>query len=399
MRVSPAGRWLAWAGCLFASVFAAGCQSTTSLPKSLSRESYGGVGASSPQINWKKASAAPSAALAQDQWTDPPKVDEPVRTTNFQEEKKDKPKSDKIDWMPPPPELMNGEPRPVVVGPAPLAGGHKLGHKHHHGKAPLPLPNAPSEMSPVALPAYVLRPADVLTIELLPRFTREKEALKSEKIGLNQPIYGPHPVHPDGTISLGIYGTLLISGKTVAQAREEIARKIFARLNPDSVSLKDVLDNLRVDIANYNNGFYYVIVNYAGTAGIGEVVERFPVAGTETVLDAISKTKSYGQPNLPGLPGMTSPGRIWVARSNAGHIGPDTILPVDWKAITQLGVMTTNWQIMPGDRLYLQAEPIRRFDNTLAKYLLPMQRLLGVAQQVNVLRNNNSTNLVAPPLP
>jgi hypothetical protein len=245
----------------------------------------------------------------------------------------------------------------------------------------------------------VIRPADVLTIELLPRFTREKEALKAEKIGLNQPIYGSHPVHPDGTISLGIYGTLPIAGKTVAQAREEIARAIYARLSPETLKLKDVLDNLRVDISNYNNGYYYVIINYAGAAGIGEIVERLPVVGTETVLDAISKTRSYGQANLPGLPGMTSHCRIWVARPNSGEVGPDTKLPVDWKAISQLGDMKTNWQLMPGDRLYMQAERIRIFDNNLAKYLTPLQRVLGVAQQFNALRNNNNTNLVAPPLP
>ena len=61
--------------------------------------------------------------------------------------------------------------------------------------------------------------------------------------------------------------------------------------------------------------------------------------------------------------------------------------------------MATNWQVMPGDRIYLQAYPVRRFDNHLARVLSPVQRLLGVAQSVNSLRNNNNTNLVAPPLP
>jgi polysaccharide export outer membrane protein len=337
--------------------------------------------------------------MAQEQWTNPIKAMEPVKTTDAVKMTSHQ-EPGKRDWMPPLPEIMNREDsHPSVIMATPPAPPYKHGFRHHQGKAPMPLPNAPSEMSPIPLPAYIIRPADVLTIELLPRFTREKEAIKSEKIGLNQPIYGPHPVHPDGTISLGIYGTLPIAGKTVVQAREEIARVIYARLNPESIKLKDVIDNLRVDIANYNNGHYYVIINYAGAAGIGEIVERFPVTGTETVLDAMTRTKSYGQPNMPGLPGMTAKGRIWVARPNAGHAGPDTILPVDWKGITQLGAMNTNWQIMPGDRIYLEAEPIRKFDNNVAKYLTPVSRILGVAQQINVLRSNNSTNLVAPPLP
>ncbi len=389
-------RQLVLTGCLFAGLSVAGCQSTSGVPKSLARDRSvePSNAATAREITWQKAASAPSTASAQDQWINVPKPDDSVRPTAFQAQP-----PPKGEWMPPFPEIMlkDGDPHgPVTVQAAPKHVGK------HHGKAPLPVPNAPSEMNPVALPAYVIRPGDVLSVELLPQFTRDKkdQSIKSEKIGLNQPIYGPHPVHPDGTISLGIYGPLQVSGKTVQEAREEIGRAIHRRLNPETVELKDVLNNLRVDIANYNNGFYYVIVNYAGAAGMGEVVERFPVTGTETVLDAISRTKSYGQPNLPGLPGMTSPGRIWVARPNPGHGAPESILPVDWKAITQAGAMNTNWQIMPGDRLYLQAEPIRRFDNNLAKYLTPLQRVLGVAQQFNVLRNNgNSTNLVAPPQP
>lgn len=390
MRRPLAGKMLALTGWLCAALSVGGCQSTSLFSKSTAKNTK-----TEPRdIAWKKS--APSTAMAQTQWTSPFK-DEPVQSTAFQEKEPPKEK-----WMPPLPEIMikDVEPPTHAVTMPTKPGKHLFGG-HHHKAPPLPLPNAPNEMNPVALPAYVIRPADVLTVELLPQFARDKkdQSIKSEKIGLNQPIYGPHPVHPDGTLSLGIYGPVVVAGKTVVEARAVIARAIHRRLNPEVVELKDVLNNLRVDITNYNNGFYYVIINYAGAAGIGEVVERFPVTGTETVLDALTRTKTYGQPNLPGLPGMTSPGRIWVARPNQGHPGPDSILPVDWKGITQLGAMNTNWQVMPGDRIYLQAEPIRRFDNNLAKYLTPLQRLLGVAQQVNVLRNNNSTNLVAPPLP
>ena len=388
MREPLAGRMLSLTGWMLAGLGAiSGCQSTALSPKSLTRDA-----AASPapaEVAWRKSASTPSTALAQDHWTNPPKTDEPVRTTAYQE-----PPPAKGDWMPPIPQVMlkDEAPPPLVVPTArpPLKHGGK-----HQGA---PVLHAPNEGNPVALSAYIIRPADVLTIELLPQFTRDKkdQSVKSEKIGLNQPIYGPHPVHPDGTVSLGIYGPVLIAGKTIYEAREEVARTIFRRLNPETIEYKDVLNNLKMDIANYNNGFYYVIVNYAGAAGMGEVVERFPVTGTETVLDAISKLKGYGQPNLPGLPGMTSTSRIWVARANPGHMGPDNILPVDWKGISQHGAMATNWQIMPGDRVYLQAEAIRRFDNQLSKVISPIRNILGVAQQVNALRSSNSTNLVAP---
>jgi hypothetical protein len=75
------------------------------------------------------------------------------------------------------------------------------------------------------------------------------------------------------------------------------------------------------------------------------------------------------------------------------------MLPVDWKGIAQRGEMATNWQVMPGDRIYLQADPVRRFDSNLAKILSPVQRILSVAQGINSLRSGNNTNLIAPPPP
>jgi polysaccharide export outer membrane protein len=389
-------------GMLVGLVVAGGCQSTSPLPKSLTREASLKLPPSTASQNqspapgdiaWKKSANAPSSAMAQDNWSTAPKPDVPVRTAAFQAQP-----APKAEWMPPIPEVMHkdkNEPAvPIEMQPQPVIHAKRVGK--HHGTTSVP--HAPNELNPIGLPSYVIRPADVLTVELLPQFVRDKkdQSLKSDKIGLNQPIYGPHPVHQDGTISLGIYGLVMIAGRTVVEAREEIARAIYRRLNPETIEYKDVLNNLKVDISNYNNGFYYVITNYAGagagpgSVGIGEAVERFPVYGTETVLDAISKIR--------GLPNMTSPSRIWLARANPGP-GPETILPVDWKGITQHGVMATNWQVLPGDRIYLQAFPMRRFDFVLTRVITPLQRVLGVAQGFHALSSGNNTNLVAPPIP
>jgi polysaccharide export outer membrane protein len=106
------------------------------------------------------------------------------------------------------------------------------------------------------------------------------------------------------------------------------------------------------------------------------------------VLDAIA--------NINGLPAVSSTKRIWVARRNTGHPTPDSILPVDWKGITQGGMMTTNWQVMPGDRIYVQADPMRRFNITLSKMLEPIERVMGVTlltgQTVNTIRNGTNNN-------
>jgi polysaccharide export outer membrane protein len=248
----------------------------------------------------------------------------------------------------------------------------------------MPLPNAPNEWNPVTLPSYVIRPPDVLLIELLPQFSRDENMkLKLQNIGLlNQPIFGQHLVRPDGMVELGVYGPVPVAGRTVAEARDEIVKVIRSRLDP-KITAKDVADYLKVDILSYNSSVYYVITD---GAGLGQQVYRFPVTGHETVLDAIS--------NINGLPVVASPRRIWVARKNPGHPGPESILPVDWKGVSEYGATTTNWQLMPGDRVFVQSDPMRRFNNNLGKMLEPIERLFGAtllgSQTVNTIKNGTT---------
>lgn len=287
--------------------------------------------------------------------------------------------------MPPVPEIMIRD-----DGAAAMAMNGHAGllqqPAHHFGAPPGPmmLPNAPTEWNPVTLPSYVIRPPDVLLIELLPQFRRDENLkLKAENIGLlNQPVYGQHLVRPDGTVELGIYGPVSVAGRTVEQARAEVARVIHARLSK-KVTLQDVVNNLKVDVLTYNSSVYYVITD---GAGLGQQVYRFPVTGHETVLDAIS--------NINGLPVMSSPRRIWVARKNQGEPGPESILRVDWKSISEMGATTTNWQLMPGDRVFVQSDPMRRFNTNLGKFLEPIERLFGATllggQTVNTIKNGTT---------
>ena len=275
---------------------------------------------------------------------------------------------------------------PAGEGPVPpINQGHivpaPVPHKRfaHHRQPPVPpvLPHGPNEMNPVLLPPYVIRPPDVLLIE-------SKQSL------LTQRVSGQHLVRPDGTVGVGIYGSVLVAGKTLEAAREDVARAVYSKMSQkpqihpetkkpiEPPTFKDVLDGVSVDVLAYNSSVYYVITD---GAGLGEQVYRFPVTGSETVLDAIS--------HINGLPVVASPRRIWVARRNPGT-NHDSIYPVDWKGISQMGATNTNWQMMPGDRLYVQADPVRRFDNNLGKILSPIERILGAtllgAQTRNALR-------------
>jgi polysaccharide export outer membrane protein len=191
-----------------------------------------------------------------------------------------------------------------------------------------------------------------------------------------QQVRGEHLVRPDGTISLGSYGCVYVAGLTL----EQIKRVIQTYLS------QYVLDpEISVDVFAYNSKVYYVITD---GAGYGMQVNRFPVTGKETVLDAIG--------NIGGLPAVASKKNIWVARPTPAKHGCVEILPVDWLAITQAGATGTNYQLYPGDRVYVGSNPLIKFDNILAQIVAPIERLFGVTLLgVNTIRsfsNNNGTN-------
>ena len=81
---------------------------------------------------------------------------------------------------------------------------------------------------------------------------------------------------------------------------------------------------------------------------------------------------------IQGLPPVSSKHRIWVARPAPDCLGCDQVLPVDWNAITQGGVVRTNYQLFPGDRVYISADRLIALDNWMAKIFAPIERIFGV---------------------
>jgi polysaccharide export outer membrane protein len=179
-----------------------------------------------------------------------------------------------------------------------------------------------------------------------------------------QQVRGEHLVRPDGKVSLGSYGEVRVSGLTLTQAKAAIETQLAAQLADPQVT---------VDVASYNSSVYYVIFDGGGN---GQRVYRLPVTGNETVLDAISRVN--------GLFPVSSQHAIWVARpapSSAGEAteGPnDVVLPVDWVGITTRGHSATNYQLLPGDRLFVKADPMVTTDTFIARMLSPIQRVLSI---------------------
>src|SRR4029077_6659871 len=122
-----------------------------------------------------------------------------------------------------------------------------------------------------------------------------------------------------------------------------------------------------LDVTQYMSKRYYVILDGGGN---GEQITPFPITGSETVLDALA--------NVNGLHAVASKRNIWVARRCPMPGLPEQILPVDYVGITQHGVTATNYQVMPGDRIYVKAQRLVTIDTALARMLQPVERLFGV---------------------
>ncbi len=348
-----------------------------------------------------------------------------------------RPRPDGKGNQPPQPREYQGE--PGALGPI---GEDMLGHPEvgPPGVGPHPIPG---ELRKVSLPPYTVAPPDILVIDavrLIPKPPYRVQALEVLLIDVkgtlpNKPILGTFTVSPEGTINLGSdYGSVRVGGLTLDQIQTAIATKLSNVLRdpqvtvalaqfrglqqirgqhlvrPDGtiglgtygavyvagMSLGQVkhevekhlshflLDpEISVDVFAYNSKWYYVILD---GGGFGQQVIRLPITGNETVLDAIS--------NIQGLAPVSSKKRIWLARPGPPGLGCNQILPVDWNAITQGGSTATNYQIFPGDRIYVSADRLIAIDNWLSKIITPIERILGViflgSSAVNSIQNSGS---------
>lgn len=182
-------------------------------------------------------------------------------------------------------------------------------------------------------------------------------------------VAGPHLVRPDGTVGLGVYGNVYVTGLTLTQVRHALEQHLSQHIHRPEVS---------VDVLSYESKVYYVITDGGGA---GEQVYRIPVTGNETVLDAMAR--------INGLPTVSSKQSIWIARPSPQQCGPDQILKVDWNGIAQGAQTATNYQVLPGDRLYVKASPLITLDTKLAKLTAPIERILGIT----ILGNSTSNAL------
>ena len=177
-------------------------------------------------------------------------------------------------------------------------------------------------------------------------------------------------VGPDGTVNLGVYGSVYVTGLTIDQARTTIEQHLAKHLE---------LPSIAIDILSYNSKVYYVITE---GAGFGDTVVRVPVTGNETVLDAVA--------TIGGISRVSNRKKIWIARPAPATGGCDQVLVVDWEGITKGASTATNYQLLPGDRLFIAEDRLIAMDSAVSKMTAPFERMFGFtllgAQTIQVLQ-------------
>ena len=187
---------------------------------------------------------------------------------------------------------------------------------------------------------------------------RPEVSVQLARVSGAQPVTGQYLVGPDGTINLRQYGVVHVAGKTVTEARIALQKHLERFLDSPELS---------VEVVAYNSKVYYVITQ---GAGMGDTVRRLPVTGNETVLDAVA--------NVNGLSQLSSK-RIWVARPAPSQFTCQQVLPVDWDAIVKGGETKTNYQLLPGDRVFIAENEMIYFNNMFAIVTAPLERVMGLA--------------------
>jgi polysaccharide export outer membrane protein len=227
--------------------------------------------------------------------------------------------------------------------------------------------HVPRELNKTALPPYTVEPPDLLIVEVV-------DALPG------RPITGERLVRPDGTISLGFYGDVFVAGLTLPEIKEKIVLHLREHLSDDSLGLwKKDPDNgawievkpkdsstVFVDVGSYNSKYYYVQGDVAAPG-------RIPITGSETVLDALN--------HAGGLMPTAAPQNIRLVRPAPPGVCCEQTLPVNLAAIVSAGDTTTNYQLMPGDRVVVYRDPLVRFTILVDRLAAPFQTGLNTALQ------------------
>ncbi len=197
-------------------------------------------------------------------------------------------------------------------------------------------------------------PTELAKVSLSPHRVEAGDVLVIEPNDFNSPVRlpGDQTVQQDGTIELGTYGRLQVAGLSAEEiqnqvgelvSRHEIAKRktnieLASHQGQGLAATAEQADyGVTVRLVNQESVMFYVMgeVNSPGS---------YPLVGHETVLDAIIAAG--------GISDRGNDHKIILTRPQVGG-QPRVILPVCYQQILQLGDVSTNYQLQPGDRIYV----------------------------------------------
>jgi len=278
---------------------------------------------------------------------------------------------------------------------------------------PVSAVDVPRELQKVSHPPYIVEAPDILLIDAIrvvplpPYKINPLDSLLIQATNTlpNEPISGVYPVEPDGTVKLGLsYGSVSVVDLSTEEAKNAITKHLQTIIKEPQVVVSLAQSRAMQQIRGEH------LVRPDGTIGLGVYGQAY-VAGLtleqakaaveaqlakylyrpEVSLDVTAYNGKVG-----GLSPVSSKKRIWVSRPAPVGCGPDQVLPVDWVNLTQRGETATNYQVLPGDRVYVMSQGAVGFDNFLAKFYAPIERTFGImllsSTTIQEIKNPNGRN-------
>ncbi len=197
----------------------------------------------------------------------------------------------------------------------------------------------PTELAKMALPPHRVEAGDLLVLE--PNDFNSPVRLQADQM-----------VQQDGTIDLGQYGRVVVVGRSTAEIQQEVTALVsrieiakhdngieLASHRSDGTLASQADYAVNVRLVNQDSATYYVMgeVNAPGS---------YPLVGNETVLDALIAAG--------GMSTRANDHKVILVRPQTDG-QPRVVLAVCYQQILQLGDVTTNYQLLPGDRIYVPA--------------------------------------------
>jgi polysaccharide export outer membrane protein len=216
---------------------------------------------------------------------------------------------------------------------------------------PPPIPdNPPPHEGAMIVYPYIVQPPDLIRVEVL-------------EAAPGRPITGPDRlVQPNGKINLEFYGDVSVVGLTSDQIKAKVVLHLgrylsdvslgLVRIDENGEPVKDGrtgrpiavspfdTDKVYIEVTGYNSKVYYVQGDVA-------LPGRLPWTGNETALDALNYAGGF----LP----TADPWSIRLVRPARGKT-PAKVYKVDYQAIVERGDPTTNYQLFPGDRIFVDRD-------------------------------------------